>query len=175
MGPCETFDAQMSQHAKPFMNTERIGQYVDLLNKMIKVCSMLAPVVALILRRMGWIDPKKEQPDPLGTAFGVLGFGCLGSIFGLSLTIVLGVGGAIFIGLKFMEAETFGMFSLGSFDWGIFAELFSKTNLIFVGASIVSTLFTFGLKEQPKGIAFLAGGSLGMVFAMMFLLSTFLH
>src|SRR5215471_14320876 len=142
------------------MNPELLSKYLDVLDRLIKVGSAAVPIFALILRRMRLINPaKKEAANPVVTATGVVGFGCLGSIFGLLTTIVAGVGGAIYIGMKFMEVQTGSDLGLGSIDWGILGGLLSKTNLIAVGASIVCTLLTFGGKEQPKGLAFIAGVS----------------
>lgn len=155
------------------MDPELIENYLDFIDKAIKISSAAVPVVALILRKLRLIDPKPD-PHPLMVAAGAVGFGCLGSIIGLSMTIVFGVGAAIFIGLKWMDAYTGGELGLRSIEWGIWGELFSRTNLIFIGTSIVSTLLAFGGKEQPKGLAFIAGIFLGATFAIMFLLSTFI-
>ena len=158
------------------MNPQAVGEYIDLLSKFIKLSSVAFPLFAILLRRFGLVAPvTNKPPDPFATALGVLGFGCLGSIIGLCLTVLFCVGAIVFFGFKFFAAQTGTEPVFGSIDWGIFRELVSKTNLIFVASGILSTLLTFGGKDQPKGLGFLAGAALGTTFAVLFLLSIFVH
>ena len=158
------------------MNPAIIGQYLELLDKFIKMCSAAVPIFTLILRKWGWVGrDKKPEPNDLSVVGGVVGFGCLGSVMGLALTIICGILGIIFLGIKWMNIQTNGSFGLAPMDWGILGELFSRTNLIVVASSIISTLLAFGGKDQPKGLAFIAGLSFGTAIALMFLLSAFIH
>jgi hypothetical protein len=155
------------------VNPENIGKYLDLIDKLIKVGSGAVPIFTLFLRRLKVVAPNVPPTNILVVAAGVAGFGCLGSIIGLSSVLIIGVGAVIFIGVQWMNAlaPTGG----APIDWGVFAPLFSKTNITCVSLSIVSTLITFGGKDQPKGLAFVGGIFFGTAVALMFLLSTFIH
>jgi hypothetical protein len=159
------------------MQATSSNPYVDTLNlldKIVKLGSAIFPLVAVLLRKMGWIK-RGNNPNPVVSVAGVIGFGCLGSIVGLFLLTILGIASIVYLSAKLAEWQSGGLLSFGSIDWGILGQLASKQNLICVGASIVTTLLTFGGKDQPKGLAFLAGGCLGATIAVFFLLSFALH
>ena len=158
------------------MNIASVDSYVNVLNDVIRLCSALFPLAAILLRKLHVIKPKGDEPsNPAVSVLGVIGFGCLGSIIGLTLLTASIIGFAFFLWIKLIEIQSRATFGLGDFDLSVLGQLASKSNLICVGASIVTTLLTFGGRDRAKGLAFLAGGCFGGTAAFLFLVSLVSH
>lgn len=158
------------------MDIASTDSYVNILNDVIKLCSALFPLAAILLRKLHVIRPDRDESSNTAVAIGgVIGFGCLGSIIGLALLTASTVGFVCFLWVKLVEIQSRAALGLGEFNLSVLGQLASKSNLICLGASIVTTLLTFGGRDRAKGLAFLAGGCLGGTVAFLFLLSLAFH
>jgi hypothetical protein len=153
------------------VSIESAGAYLDLISKFVKTCATVLPAVAWLLRALGVIrKPPPPRPDEsalmqLGQVVPIVGFGCLGSVLGLLVTIVFSVGAVIFLGLKFVEASTYGATSVQLPEIHL-----PQSDLLYGAGGLGMTLLAFGMRNQAKAIAFISGALCGMTFGLLFLL-----
>lgn len=154
---------------------DSVMSYLELINKIITLCSPMVPLFAFILRKLKIIRPQPEDRNELVELIAVPAFGVFGGAIGLFTTLGAAILIVFLIGMHFYQLQTSPAWSQSWSGMQLPPLNLNAGALISAGVSIVTTLVIFGGKNKLRGVSFLAGCCLGAAIGVMVIASWVLH